>query len=92
MTEVQYNDLLFEISGKLDDLVRLKFMCRGKFAEDRTDQIQDVLTLFQELEKKKSLGIDKLEVLKDVLCQMKKKQLFNKVEQFETRRKGNKVI
>ncbi|KAL9959130.1 hypothetical protein ACROYT_G036218 [Oculina patagonica] len=93
MSEIEYSDLLFEISEKLDGnkLPRLVFMCRNKIAKGREENIQDVLTLFKELEQHHSLGIDRLDTLKEILTQMKKRPLLKKVEEFEIKRKAQSV-
>ena len=93
MSKIEYSDLLFEISKKLDEneLPRLIFMCREEIAKGSEGNIRDVLTLFKELEKQNRLGIDRLDTLKEILKQMKKRSLLKKVEEFETRRKGIQI-
>ena len=93
MSKIEYSDLLFEISKKLDEseLPRLTFMCREEIAKGSEENIRDVLTLFQELEKQNRLGIDRLDTLKEILKQMKKRSLLKKVEEFEIRRKGIQI-
>lgn len=93
MSKIEYSDLLFEISKKLDEneLPRLIFMCREEIAKGSEGNIRDVLTLFEELEKQNRLGIDRLDTLKEILKQMKKRSLLKKVEEFETRRKGIQI-
>ena len=90
MSKIEYSDLLFEISEKLDanKLPRLVFMCREEIAKGSEESIRDVLTLFKELEKQGRLGIDRLHTLKEILTRMKKRSLLQKVEEFEIRRKG----
>ena len=63
-------------------------MCRDDITEGSEDRIQDVLTLFKELEKENHLGIDRLDTLKEILTRMKKRSLLKKVEEFEIKRKG----
>lgn len=94
MSKIEYSDLLFEISKKLDEneLPRLIFMCREEIAEGSEENIRDVLTLFKELEKQNRLGIDRLDTLKEILKQMKKRSLLKKVEEFEIRRKGIQIL
>ena len=90
MSKIEYSDLLFEISEKLDvnKLPRLLFMCREEIAKGNQSNIRDVLTLFEELERNNSLGIDRLDTLIEILTQMKKPSLLKKVREFEIRRKG----
>ena len=90
MSKHEYNDLLFDISKRINanELPRLVFMCRDDIAAGSEDRIQDVLTLFKELEKENHLGIDRLDTLKEILTRMKKRSLLKKVEEFEIKRKG----
>ena len=93
MSKIEYSDLLFEISEKLDvnKLPRMLFMCRGEIAKGSERNIRDVLTLFEELERNNSLEIDRLDTLKELLTQMKKPSLLKKVREFEIRRKGIQI-
>ena len=91
MSEIDYNNLLFEISVRLDQqnlLERLLFMCRGKLSpvSQRQDSIQGTLSLFRELEYRNSLGVDRVQVLKDLLKGVKQWSLFCKVKKFESTR------
>ena len=90
MCEIEYNDLIFEISEKLDEslLRRMINMCKMWIPQGEAVGIQDMLTFFKVLEDKKRLGIDNLEKLKEVLTQLKKRSLLKKVEKFEIKRKG----
>jgi len=70
MSVIEYNSLLFLISERLEELNvcdRLLFMCRGKIAPGNEDNIQNVLSLFTELEEKNHLGPDRLDVIKELL-------------------------
>ena len=93
MSKIEYSDLLFEISEKLDvnKLPRMLFMCRGEILKGSERNIRDVLTLFEELERNNSLEIDRLDTLKELLTQMKKPSLLKKVREFEIRRKGIQI-
>ncbi|CAH3014106.1 unnamed protein product, partial [Porites evermanni] len=90
MCEIEYNDLIFEISEKLDEslLRRMINMCKMWIPEGEAVGIQDMLTFFKVLEDKKRLGIDNLEKLKEILTQLKKRPLLKRVEKFEIKRKG----
>lgn len=91
MSAIDYNNLLFEISQRLDELNaldRLLFMCRGKLASGSEDNIQDVLSLFKELEEQNNLGADRMEVIKGLLKSFKEWSFFGKVEKFERKRKN----
>ena len=90
MSNIEYNDLLFEISERLDELnvrERLIFMCRGKLASGSEDSIHDALSLFKELEERDCLGPDRLEIVKDILKRLKEWVLFGKVKTFQSKRK-----
>ncbi len=89
MSTLEYNNLLFEISRRLEELnerERLLFMCRGQLASG-SEGIQDVLSLLKELEEKDSLGIDRLKIIKEILKSVREWALFGKVKNFERKRK-----
>ena len=95
MSEIEYYDLIFEISTKIDvnQLKRLVFMCTKKISEGSEGTIKSARGLFKELEKQGYLGIDRLENLKDILLlktnkQLKKRSMLKKVEEFEIKRRG----
>ena len=94
MSEIEYYDLIFEISTKIDvdQLERLVFMCTKKISKASKGMIQNALGLFEELEKQGYLGIDKLETLKEILKQLKKRSMLKKVEEFEIKRKGAQLM
>ncbi|KAL9984365.1 hypothetical protein ACROYT_G006650 [Oculina patagonica] len=90
MSAIEYSDLLFEISRRLDELNdrdRLLFMCRKNLATGSTDNIQNALSLFEKLEEQNDLGADRLEVIKRLLKSFKEWSLFGKVRKFESKRK-----
>ena len=90
MSELEYNSLLYDISGKIDanQLERLVFMFRNYIPRSAQDSIRDVLTLFTVLEQHSPLGIDNLEMLKEMLTILNTKSLLKKVKEFEVKRKG----
>ena len=90
MSATEYNNLLFAISRKLDELNALDhllFMCRGKLASGSEGNIHDTLSLFKELEVNNNLGSDHLQ-LKGV----EDWALLEKVERFECKRKEYKAL
>lgn len=92
MSKIEYNFLLLEISERLDQMAvleRLVFSCREMLAAVSSghDSIQDTLSLFRQLEESKWLGINRLQVLKDLLKGVKEWSLFGKVRNFESARK-----
>ena len=83
MSSVEYNNLLFEISQRLEELNvldRLPFMCRGKLSSGSEDNIQDVLSLFKELEEQNNLGINRMEVIKGLLKSFKEWSFLEELE------------
>lgn len=89
MSWEEYSNLLFEISRQLDQLnvrEQLHFMCRRKVLSPIED-INNVLSLFRELEDQAHLEIDRLEVLKELLKGVGEWSLFQKVKKFEVKRK-----
>ena len=63
-------------------------MCTKKISEGSEGTIKSARGLFKELEKQGYLGIDRLENLKDILKQLKKRSMLKKVEEFEIKRRG----
>ena len=66
MSAIEYNNLLFKTSQRLNELNlsrQLLVMCRGKVTPRDKENMQDVFPLFVELEQKKFLGPDKLNIL-----------------------------
>ena len=94
MSEIDYYDLIFEISKKIDvnQLERLIFMCTKKISEGSEGTIKSARGLFKELEKQGYLGIDRLETLKQILGQLKKRGMLKKVKEFENKRKGAQLM
>ena len=89
MSVIEYNDLLFKVSRRLNELnvgKRLLVMCRGKVAPRSEEHLPDALQ-FWELQEKEYLGPDRLGVLKDVIGGLEEWSLLENVEKFETKRK-----
>ena len=63
-------------------------MCTKKISEGSEGTIKSARGLFKELEKQGYLGIDRLENLKEILKQLKKRSMLKKVEEFEIKRRG----
>lgn len=90
MSDIEYNNLLFKISQRLDELdVRrqLIVMCRGKVPSPSEDSIQDAFSLFEQLEEKGFVGPDRLDVVKEMLKGVEEWPLLEKVKKFEIKRK-----
>ena len=85
----EYNNLLEQtvrVLDELNDLERLVSICAEKITEERQGNVQDARSLFKELESNDWLGIDCLDILKEILTQTEKSDLLKKVEEFEQRR------
>ena len=85
----EYNALLKEIIRVLDelnDLERLVSICRGKLSKGSEGLIDDARSLFKELKNQNILGLDRLDILKEILTETEKKDLLKKVEEFKERR------
>ena len=84
----EYNNLLeqmIRVLDELNDLERLISICRGNITEGRRASIHDVRSLFKELESNDCLGIECLEIVKEILTQTEKTDLLKEVEEFEQR-------
>ena len=59
MSVIEYNDLLFKVNQRLNELnvgKRLLVMCRGKVAPRSEEHLPDALQLFWELQEKEYLA------------------------------------
>ena len=82
----EYKALLEKIISSLDaldDLERLISICRGSVREGN---IEDVRSLFRELENQENLEIDYLDVVKNILAETESNELLKELEEFEERR------
>ena len=89
MSEVEYNNLLYQISKRLDELDvgdQLLFLCRGKVRDHGEENIP-TRSLIKELEDNGFLSSDRLVLLKRVLKVVEEWTLFQQVEKFEAKRK-----
>lgn len=93
MSEIEYNDLVFDISTKINvnQLEKMVFMCRGQISKSRKKKFKNVLELLVELEEQGNLGIDRLETLKQILERLKNQRMLKKVKEFENKRKAQSV-
>ena len=82
----EYKALLEKVISSLDaldDLERLIAICRGSVREGN---IEDVRSLFRELENQENLEIDYLDVVKNILAETESNELLKELEEFEERR------
>ena len=95
MSATEYNNLLFAISRKLDELNaldQLLSMCRGKLAPGSEGDIRNTRSLCDKLEENNKLGIDRLQLMKRLLRGVEDWVLLEKVEKFECKRKEYKAL
>ena len=94
MSEVEYNNLLYQISKRLDELDvgdQLLFLCRGKVTDHGEENIQ-TRSLIKELEDNGFLSPDRLVLLKGILKGVEEWTLFEQVEKFEAKRKEYRCL
>ena len=95
MSLIEYRNLLYEVSEKIDWITerrRLLFVCKIFLTDGCENNIQDVQSLLTKLEEGNRLGIDSLGVLKDLLGRMGKWDLLQIVEMFENKRNEYKRL
>ncbi len=88
-----YVNLLEKIVLKLSeyDVRRLIEVCGQHLAADREGHINDVHTLFKELESKNRLGADCLRILKKILKETGEEDLLKEVEDFEMKKRDEEI-
>ena len=89
----EYLNLLCEISEEIDWVAkreRLIFIINRYLPDVSGDEITDVNSLLAKLEERSLLGIDRLDVLKDLLKGIRKWDLLRIVDGFEIKRKDYK--
>ena len=95
MSATEYNNLLYVICRKLDELNaldQLLSMCRGKLAAGSEGNIRNTRSLCDKLEENNKLGIDRLQLMKRLLRGVEDWVLLEKVEKFECKRKEYKAL
>ena len=93
MSFFEYSNLLHQISEEVDwetKRGRLMFIINRSRSGDYGDDITNVISLLTKMEERNLLGIDRLNVLKDLLKGIKRCDLGRKVEEFENRRNDYK--
>ena len=91
MSYIEYRKLLLEAGRRIDQQIEptdLLFICKERVSSGNVDITgASALSLFEEMEEQANLGIDRLEVLKEVLKGAEEWSLFQKVKTFEMKRK-----
>lgn len=91
MSAIEYRALRCEVSQGIDWQIEgetLLSLCEGLIAEANQNNIENAASLLKELEKQNNLGIDHLEVLKELLRGIKKWALIDTVEKFKIKREN----
>ncbi|XP_044163113.1 uncharacterized protein LOC122947677 [Acropora millepora] len=90
MSEVTYKDLLYRIRKRIDEINafnQVLDICIGKLPHGAIDTIHDTRSLFEKLEECGVLGVDSLQILKDILQAVKQWDLQEKIVKFESLRR-----
>ena len=95
MSAIEYRNLLYEISQEvnwLSESQRLLFICEGFIGEGSEHRIHDVLSLFKELQEQKNLGIDNLQLPKEIVKGIGKWNLLERIKKFEIKREEFRTL
>ena len=93
MSVVGYLNLLHQCSKEINwqsEHEWLILIYKRFIPDGSEDEITDVNSLFAKLEEKSLLGIDRLDILKDLLLGIRKWDLLRMVDEFEVKRKDYK--
>lgn len=92
MSSIEYSALLHRTVSQginwATDGETLLLLCERLIAAGSENSIQNAASLFKELEKENNLGIDHLDILKEILRGMQKWSLIDEVEKFQVRRQN----
>ena len=92
MSEIEYRALCIKVSHGIDwqtEGETLLSLCKGQLiAEGSENLIGNAAVLLEQLEGQNKLGIDRLEVLKELLGAIEKWALVDKIDIFEINRKN----
>ncbi|CAH3014104.1 unnamed protein product [Porites evermanni] len=95
MSAIEYRNLLYEISQEvnwLSESQRLLFICEGFIGGGSEHRIRDVLSLFKELQEQKNLGIDNLQLPKEIVKGIGKWNLLERIKKFEIKREEFRAL
>ncbi|XP_059204862.1 protein FADD isoform X2 [Centropristis striata] len=86
MSSLQFHSVLLEISNQLsgEQLKDLKYLCGDMIGKGKMEKITTGTQLFQVLTERTKLGPDKLDYLSQLLKEIKRPDLSNKLECFES--------
>ena len=95
MSVVEYRVLLYQFSEEIDwrtQRRKLIFILRAYLPDGTQGNISDIDSLLTMLEEKSILGIDRLNVMKELLKEIGKWDLLRRIERFEIKRKDYKQL
>ena len=95
MSVVEYRFILYQFGEEIDwqtQRRKLIFILRAFLPDCSEEGITDIDSLLSMLEEKNILGIDRLNVMKDLLKGIRKWDLLRRVERFEMKRKDYKQL
>ena len=95
MSVVEYRVFLYQFSEEIDwqtQRTKLIFILRAFLPDGSEERITDIDSLLTILEEKNILGIDRLNVMKELLKGIRKWDLLRIVERFEIKRKEYKQL
>ena len=90
MSVVEYRVFLYQFSEEIDwqtQRTKLIFILRAFLPDGSEERITDINSLLTTLEEENILGIDRLNVMKELLKGIRKWDLLRTVERFEIKRK-----
>lgn len=93
MSVVEYRGLLYQFCEEVDwqtQRRKLIFILRAFLHDDLEGGVSNIESLLTILEEKNIIGIDRLNVMKELLKEIGKRDLLRRVERFEIKRKDYK--
>ena len=95
MSVVEYRGLLYQFCEEIDwqtQRRKLIFILRAFLPDDLEGGVSNIESLLTILEEKNIIGIDRLNVMKELLKEIGKRDLLRRVERFEIKRKDYKQL
>ena len=95
MSVVEYRGLLYQFFEEIDwqtQRKKLIFILRAFLPDDLEGGVSNIESLLTILEEKNIIGIDRLNVMKELLKEIGKRDLLRRVERFEIKRKEYKQL
>ena len=95
MSVVEYRGLLYQFCEEIDwqtQRRKLIFILRAFLPDDLEGGVSNIESLLTILEEKNIIGIDRINVMKELLKEIGKRDLLRRVERFEIKRKDYKQL